>query len=224
MSVVTLATRDGLELSAWYRPAASARAPTLVYLHGNAGHIGHRGTKVRPYLDAGYGVLLVSWRGYGGNPGRPNEAGLYADARAGLDFLQEKGIPEALIVIYGESIGSGPAIQMATERAVGAVVLEAPFTSLGALAQTHYWYLPARVLVRDKFANLDKIAQIGAPLLIVHGERDRVTPVALARQLFAAASEPKQVEYIGAAGHNDLYDHGAARAVIAFIGSELAPQ
>ncbi len=217
MSPVTLNTADGLELLAWYRPAARARAPVLVFLHGNAGNIGHRGWKARPYLDAGYGVLLVSWRGYGGNLGSPTEQGLYHDARAALAYLADAGVESSRIVLYGESLGAGPAVRVATEQRVGAVVLESPFTSAADVAQRHYWYRPARYLVRDRFDSKAKIGRIGAPLLIVHGERDRVVPVDLARALFAAAIEPKEARFEAAAGHNDLYDFGAATAVIDFL-------
>ncbi len=217
MSPVRVDTADGLTLLAWYRPATAKDRPTLVYFHGNAGHIGHRGAKVRPYLDAGFGVLLLAWRGYGGNPGSPSEEGLYHDGRAALDFLSRAGVPPSRIALYGESLGAGIAVQMATERPVGAVVLEAPFTSTADIAAHHYWYLPARYLVRDRFDSKAKIGRIGAPLLIVHGERDRIVPVDLARALFAAAIEPKEARFEAAAGHNDLYDFGAAPTVIDFL-------
>ena len=217
MATVTLDTADGLELLAWHRPPARGDRPTLVYLHGNAGHIGHRGGKVRPYLDAGYGVLLVSWRGYGGNPGNPTEEGFYHDARAALDFLAGAGVPAERIVVYGESIGSGPAVQVATERNVGALVLEAPLTSAADVAQRHYWYLPARYLVLDRYDSKAKIGRVAAPLFIVHGERDRVVPVDIGRALLAAANEPKDARFFPNADHNDLYDHGGADAVLEFL-------
>ncbi len=217
MGPVSLKTADGLELLAWYRPAARAGAPTLVFLHGNAGNIGHRGWIVRPFLDAGLGVLLVSWRGYGGNPGSPTEEGLYHDARAALGFLAAAGVESSRIVLYGESLGSGPAVQVATEWRVGAVVLLSPFTSAADVAQRHYWYIPARYLVLDRFELLKQINRIGAPLFIVHGERDHIVPVDMGKALFAAAAEPKDARFIAQAGHNDLYSFGAAQAVLDFL-------
>ena len=217
MAAVTLKTSDGLDLLAWHRAATRDGAPTVIYFHGNAGHIGHRGHKVRPYLDAGYGVLLVSWRGYGGNPGSPTEKGFYQDARAALDFLEAAGVAPARMVLYGESIGGGPAVQIATERAIGALVLEAPFTSAADVAQRHYWYLPARYMVLDRFESKSKIGGIDAPLFIVHGERDRIVPVDMGRELLAAANEPKDARFFPGAGHNDLYDYGAAQAVLEFL-------
>jgi fermentation-respiration switch protein FrsA (DUF1100 family) len=217
MAAVTLKTADGLELLAWHRSPTREAAPTLVYFHGNAGHIGYRGDKVRPYLDAGYGVLLVSWRGYGGNPGSPSETGFYDDARAALDFVEAQGVPGERIVVYGESIGSGPAVQIAKERAIGALVLEAPFTSATDLAQRSYWFLPARYILLDRYESKSKIGDIDAPLFIVHGERDRVVPIDMGRELLAAASKPKDARYFPGAGHNDLYDYGADEAVLDFL-------
>ncbi len=217
MAAVTLKTADGLDLLAWHRAPTREGAPSLIYFHGNAGHIGHRGHKVRPYLDAGYGVLLVSWRGYGGNPGSPTEDGFYNDARAALDFLAGQGVAAERMVLYGESIGSGPAVQLATESDIGALVLEAPFTSAADLAQHLYWYLPARYMVLDRFDSISKITAIDAPLFIVHGERDRIVPADMGRSLLAAAKEPKDARFFAGAGHNDLYDYGAADAVIDFL-------
>ena len=217
MRPVGLKTADGLELLAWYRAPTDEALLTIVYYHGNAGHIGHRADKARPYLDAGFGVLLVTYRGYSGNPGEPSEAGFYHDARAALGFLDGEGVPAERIVVYGESLGSGVAVQMASERRLGAVVLEAPFTSMADIGAFHYWYVPARYLVRDRFDSVAKIKDIGAPLLVVHGERDRVVPTRFGRELFDAAVEPKESLFPAQAGHNNLYDHGAAEVVIEFL-------
>ena len=220
MESVSLATDDGLRLLSWYRPAAAERA-TVVYFHGNAGHIGHRGDKVRPYLDADLGVLLVSYRGYAGNPGSPTENGLYADGQAALDFLAERGVGPTRVVLYGESLGSGVAVELANRQAasepVAAVVLESPFSTVADVAQAHYPFVPARWMVKDRFDSLAKIAAIGAPLLVLHGARDRVVPMRFGHRLFEAAAEPKENRWFDEAGHNDLYSHGAAKVVTAFI-------
>ncbi len=218
MTPVRVDTADGLSLLAWYRAPTVEDAPTLIYLHGNAGNIGHRAEKLRPYLDAGLGVLVLAWRGYSGNPGSPHEEGLYHDGRAALNFLADAGVPPSRIVLYGESLGTGVAVQIATESPVAAVVLESAFTSIVDVAAHHYWYVPARYLILDRFESKAKIARIGAPLFIVHGERDGIIPVKFARALFAAAAEPKEARFYPASGHNDLYDHGAAEEVIAFLG------
>lgn len=221
MEARRLATSDGLSLLAWYRAPASPAGPVLVFFHGNAGNIGDRGWKVRPFLEAGFGVLLVSYRGYGGNEGRPTEEGLYADGRAALDFLMEQKVRPERIVVYGESLGSAVAVQVASERRLGAVVLEAPFTSTADLAAHHYPWMPARWLVRDRFDSASKISGIGAPLLVLHGERDRTVPVRYGRRLLDAAAEPKEGRFYPHGGHNDLGDFGTAEAVIDFIRRHL---
>ncbi len=217
MDEVRLDTADGLSLLSWYKPATPPRGATLVYFHGNAGNIGDRGYKVRPLLDAGHGVLLVGYRGYGGNPGRPHEAGFYQDGRAALSFLAEEGVADERIVVYGESLGGGVAVQLATERGLGAVVLEAPFTSAGDVGAAAYPILPVRRLIKDRFASVDKIAAIGAPLLIVHGEADRTVPTRHGRALLEAAEEPKQGVFLPGAGHNDVFERGGAVVVLDFL-------
>lgn len=218
---VAVTTADGLQLLAWHARPRTPRDPVMVYFHGNAGHIGYRGDKLRPYLDAGWGLLLPEYRGYGGNPGQPSEQGLYADGRAALDFVQAAGVPPERILLYGESLGAAVAVQMAIERPVGAVVLEAPFASLGASAQYHYPYVPARWLVLDRYDSLAKVARLGAPLLILHGEGDTITPARFGRQLFEAAAEPKEARFFPAGGHIDLDEHGATEAVLDFVARQL---
>ena len=216
MAAVRVATNDGLDLLAWYRPAEGTH-PTILYLHGNAGDLGYRGPKVRPYLDAGLGVLLLAWRGFSGNPGSPSEEGLYADGRAALAFLRGEGVAADRVVLYGESLGTGVAVHLAAETTPAALVLEAPFTSIADVGAVHYWYIPACHLVRDRFESAAKIGAVEAPLLILHGERDRVVPVRLGRALLAAANEPKEGLFVAEADHVDLYDHGAAAAVLDFL-------
>ncbi len=220
MRPIRLTTEDGLTLTSWYRPAQPGQ-PTMVYFQGNGGNIAGRAFKVRPYLDAGFGMLLVGYRGYGGNPGKPNEQGLYADGRAQFEFLEGQGIRPESWVAYGESLGAGIAIQLAMEWArkssIGVIVLEAPFTSLGDVAAVHYPFVPARVLVKDRFESITKIAKVKAPVFIVNGDQDGVVPREQGKRLFQAALEPKEGHWIPGAGHNNLYDFGVSELVIAFI-------
>jgi fermentation-respiration switch protein FrsA (DUF1100 family) len=221
MAAVELATEDGLALTAWWRAPPQPTAPVLLYLHGNAGTLAHRAPKIRPYLDRGWGVLLVTWRGYGGNPGRPSEQGLYRDGRAALAFLDRQGIAPRRLALYGESLGTGVAVQLAIECPPGVLVLEAPFTSMVDAGAAHYPIFPAWLIVRDRFDSVAKIHSVRAPLLLMHGARDRVVPIRLGRRLFDAAPVPKQAFYVPEAAHTDLYDFGAADAVIGFVGRYL---
>ncbi len=219
MAVVKVATDDGLSLTAWYRPPANEDALTLLYLHGNAGHIGYRAGKVKPYLDAGYGMLLLSYRGYGTNPGYPTEEHLYLDSRAALNFLAEQRIPIFKTVIYGESLGTGVAVEMAQNLGIAGLVLEAPFSSMVDVAAHHFKLFPTGFLVRDKYNSLSKINNIKAPILIIHGEKDHTIPYSLGRKLYDAAPRPKEFYGIPNAGHNDLYDHGVAAKIIEYLES-----
>lgn len=224
MTEVDTLTGDGLSLRSWYAPARPGR-PTLVFFQGNAGNISHRGYKVRPFLDAGMGVMMVGYRGYGGNPGSPSEEGLYADARAVLGYLQENGVKPRDIVLYGESLGTGVAVHLArqmargrsADSAAGAVILEAPFTSVVDVAADRYFFIPARWLVRDRFDSMEKIADIKAPVLMFHGEQDNVIPIRYGRRLFEAAAQPKESRWFPGAGHTDLHDRGAREAVLEFL-------
>ncbi len=226
MDVVSLETADGLRLTSWYRPAADG-LPTMVYLCGNAGHIGYRAFKVRHFLDAGYGVLLVGYRGFGGNPGRPSETGLYHDGRAALRFLEGEGVTADRTVLYGESLGTGVAVHLAYEQAknrpVAAVLLEAPYTSITDIAAHHYPFAPAKWLVKDRFDTESKIAAIAAPVLMFQAENDRITPVRYGKQLFDAAVEPKEARWFPSGGHNELYDAGAPDVILDFLERLAAP-
>jgi len=218
---VTLTTADGLGLLAWHVPAPAGR-PTILYVHGNGGHIGYRADRAAALSGAGYGILLVEYRGYGGNPGPPSEDGFHSDAEAGLAFLTAQGIAPSRVILYGESLGSAVAVRLAAETAarggpVAALVLEAPFTSIADVAQHHYPFVPARQLVKDRFDAVSRIAGVKAPLLVLHGERDRVVPIAYGRALFEAASEPKRGWFPAGADHATIFDREAFRVIEGFL-------
>lgn len=217
IEVVTLDTADGLSLVAWHQAPRRLDLPTLVYFHGNAGHLGLRAAKLAPYLAAGYGGLLTSWRGFSGNPGRPSEAGLYEDGRAALAFLTARGIGPSRTVLYGESLGTGVAVQLATEIGPAAIVLEAPYTSIADIAAWRVPIAPVGPFVIDRFDSAAKIERVSAPLLIVHGEDDHTIPVRFGRRLHEAANQPKHGVFIRGAGHLDLYDHGMAGIALDFL-------
>ncbi|HJU19886.1 MAG TPA: alpha/beta hydrolase [Stellaceae bacterium] len=217
---ITFETADGITLSSWYLTPRGSR-PVVLYCHGNGGHIGYRCERLLRFAREGYGVLFLEYRGYGGNPGFPCERGLCADAAAALDFLVREAVPPQRIALYGESLGSGVAVQLASRREVGAMILEAPFTSVAAAAQCHYPFVPCRLLVRDRFASLAAIARVAAPKLILHGERDRVVPIRFGRALYEAAPEPKEAWFAPQAGHGDLAAFGALDAAIAFLKRHL---
>jgi uncharacterized protein len=213
---IELTTKDGLTLFSWYLPPPEGR-PVIAYFHGNGGNIGYRAERLRRFAAEGYGILLAEYRGYGGNPGSPCEQGLFADAEAALDFLAASEISSEDVVLWGESLGSGVAVHLAATQAIGAVVLEAPFTSVTACAQRHYPFVPAAWLVHDQFDSLSRIARVTAPLLVLHGERDMVVPVYHGRALLEAATAPSEGWFSPSASHENLADHGALEVAISFI-------
>ena len=221
MEAIRIPAEDGVQLFAWWRAPSQLGQPVLIYFHGNAGNLGFRADKVREFLEASIGVLLVTWRYNAGSGGKPSEASLIADGRAALSFVAEAGIVDERIVLYGESLGSGVAVALAAERRIGAVVLEAPYTSIAEVAQHHYWYVPAKWLVRDRFDSRARIGRVSSPIMIIHGERDRVIPPRFGRRLYEAAPEPKEAHFIANSGHEGLFDHGAARLILAFIERHL---
>ncbi|HVI90963.1 MAG TPA: alpha/beta hydrolase [Dongiaceae bacterium] len=204
-------------LLSWYFPARRADGRTICYFHGNAGSIVERVERVLPYLAIGYGALLVGYPGYGGNPGKASEESFYRTARANLDFLAKAGVAADQLILFGESLGTGVAVQMATERPALALVLEAPPASIPHSAWARYPYLAFEQLIRHKFASIEKIDKVRLPLLIIHGQRDRTTDVRFGRMLLARANEPKQGFFPPEAGHNDLMQHGMPEAVRAFL-------
>ncbi len=208
---------DGLTTTSWYRPALKHDKFTIVFFQGNAGHLGYRNYKVRPWLDAGYGVLMVGYRGFS-NPGSPSEKGLYNDASAAIEAVRAQGLPEKAFVFYGESMGTGVATQMATEYDASALILESPYTSVPDVGADRYPLVPVHWLLVDKFDSLSKISSVHMPLLLLHGEQDDVVPTKFGKQLFAAANEPKQAIYVPDAGHNNVYNLRVQQAVLSFIG------
>ena len=213
---VLLSTADGVELAAWYAPAPPNR-PTVVMFHGNGGSLRHERHRLKRFKDADVGALLLSYRGYSGNAGSPNEEGLYTDARAALDWLQTSGIAAESIVLYGISLGSGVATKMAAEREVGAVVLESPYTSTVDVAAFRFPIVPVTWLMEDRFESLARIKTINEPLLVMHGDRDYVIPQRFGRQLFDAANQPKEGFWPKGFGHDDIFDNGGFDAALDFI-------
>jgi fermentation-respiration switch protein FrsA (DUF1100 family) len=212
---IELRTDDGLTVVAGHRPARDGK-PTVLFFHGN-GMVWPEGAwLMEPLAAQGYGVLLAEYRGYNDNPGRPSEQGLYRDARAALAWLERKGVPAAEVVLVGLSVGSGPAVQLATEARPRALVLVSPVASLPAAAAATYPWLPARWLVRDKYDNLAKLAGVEAPILVLHGEADELIPLAHAEALARAHPRARLVTFPGR-GHNMAGDPAVQQAQNAFV-------
>jgi len=211
---VSVMTIDGLAITCRYCPAQAGGTLAVLLLHGNGGDLHERAAIAERLADEGYAVLQAEYRGFAGNPGSPSEQGLYADGRAALELLESTGLA---VVIHGYSLGSGVAVQLASERACAGLILEAPFTSIPSAAQARLPWLPVHSLIRDRYDSLSKIAGVHAPLLIYGGDGDRVIPNSHFRELCAAANEPRQLVTIKDAGHTGLWEAGGEHAVVAFL-------
>jgi dipeptidyl aminopeptidase/acylaminoacyl peptidase len=210
---------SGVEISSWYRPPLHSDLPVIVSMHGNAGSFASRAFYIMPWLEAGYGVALVGYPGFDGNEGSPNEQRLYQSARGLIKSLHEHGVSPSKIILHGESLGTGVAVQMATEFSVAAVILESPYTNMADVAVTHYPIFPVRWMVWDKFDSAAKIDKVHAPLLIIHGDADKVVPFKLGEQLFAMAHQPKEFMAVAHAGHGGgLFIQSVNDKMMEFIG------
>lgn len=205
VEAVSYTTEDGLDLEAWFVPAPDDRRGTVLAFPGNAGNRAARVALGTALAEEGYSTLLVDYRGYGGNAGSPSEEGLARDARAALAYLESRAqVDTDRIAYFGESLGSGVAVQLAVEEPPSALILRSPFPSLADVGSVHYPVLPVSLLLRDRFDNGDKIAKVQAPILVIAGEDDRIVPTQLSRDLYELAEEPKELVIIDGAGHNDL--------------------
>lgn len=202
-STVSVRTEDGLDLTAWYAPAtAPATGTTVLVLPGNAGSRAFRVPLARALGAEGFAVLLLDYRGYGGNPGTPTEEALAADARAAHRYLvAERDVDPARLVLFGESLGAAVATRLAVERPVGGLVLRSPFTSLADMGAIHYPFLPVRALLRDRFPVRETIGSVAVPIIVVAGGSDEIVPPAQSRAV-AAAAGASYVE-VPDARHND---------------------
>lgn len=198
--------QSGGELYAWWVPAASTDAPTVMYLHGNFGNIGHNLDHTRRLHDMGYNVLLPDYRGYGkSSDGQPTETRVYEDAEAAWQYLLKvRGVPPQRAFIYGHSLGGAIAIDLAVRHPEAAgLITEGTFTSMQAMGELKYNYLPVDLLLNQRFEALKKIPGLKVPVLLIHGTWDERVPVSMAQQLYDAAPQPKQLLLIEGGEHSN---------------------
>jgi fermentation-respiration switch protein FrsA (DUF1100 family) len=211
-----LETADGATLVAWHGRAAPGQ-PTLLYFHGNAGNLASRAERVRKYLERGIGIFILSYRGYGGSTGSPSERANVADAKVAYDALRKDGVAVEDIILYGESLGSGVAVQLAAEKPVGGLILDAPFTSIVDVAAKAYPFLPVNRFILDRYDTMRHLSEVHAPLLVLHGEDDEVIPVAMGRAIYDAAKGPKEIVTFPNAGHTDHHLVGSYAEIFRWI-------
>ena len=188
---VKIVTEDNIDLLAWYHNKDINKFKTILYLHGNAGSLENRIHKINHFEDMNINFLLLSWRGFSGNKGEPTEQGLYQDARSAVKWLIKQGVFEENIIIYGESLGTGVTTEIAQNKNFAGIILESPFTSMVAAGKSKYPIFPIRLLLKDRYESDKKIKNIKSPVLIMHGEQDKIVPFWMGEKMFELANEPK---------------------------------
>lgn len=202
---VTFQTGDGLRLAGWFVPAREPdRGVTVLVAPGNAGDRSLRAPLAEALRQRGMSVLLIDYRGYGGNPGRPTEAGLALDIRAARQFLvEQRGVAPGRLIYYGESLGAAVVTELAAEHPAGGLLLRSPFVDLPSVAAVHYPLLPVHTLLRDRFPVADTIKRVPLPTVVVLGSADSIVPPQQSRAVATAAPEPATLVEVTGADHND---------------------
>ena len=188
---VKIVTEDNIDLLAWYHNKDINKFKTILYLHGNAGSLENRIHKINHFEDMNINFLLLSRRGFSGNKGEPTEQGLYQDARSAVKWLIKQGVFEENIIIYGESLGTGVAVEIAQKKNYAGIILESPFTSMIDMGKKYYPFFPVRFLLQDKFESYKKINKIFVPVLIIHGKVDKIVPHDMGKTMYELSNEPK---------------------------------
>jgi len=188
---VNITTKDKIDLVGWFYKKNLEKFKTILFFHGNAGSLENRTYKLNHFKDLNVNFLIIAWRGFSGNEGKPNEKGLYEDADSAISWLKTKGIDEKNIILYGESLGTGVAIEIAQNKNYAGVILESPFTSMINMGRKYYPFFPVNFLLKDKFESNKKISSVSAPVLIIHGKVDKIVPYYMGEKMYELANEPK---------------------------------
>ena len=180
-----------IKLKSWFIKKNLRNYKTILFFHGNAGDLSNRIYKLNELNNLDVNILIISWRGFSGNSGKPTETNLYNDARRSVEWLNRVGVENKNIYLYGESLGTGVATELGQDNSFAGIILESPFTSIADAAKIYYPYLPIDLLIKDKYDSLKKIKNINIPILIMHGKKDEVVPFKMGVELFERANNPK---------------------------------
>jgi len=197
---IKIKVNEKIKLNGWFHFKDKSKK-TILFLHGNAGNLDNRIYKLNYLGGLDINFLIIAWRGYSLSSGKPTESGLYEDANSALDFLKDKEIFETNIILYGESLGTAVAIEIAQNNNFAGVILEAPFTSMVELGQKYYPFFPVKLLLKDKYESKKKIKNLKSPILVMHGMKDKIVPFYMGEEIFKLANNPK-FKYF-----NELDDH-----------------
>ena len=216
---VSIETTDNINLLGWFHKKDLKNHKTIVYFHGNAGKLENRIHKLNHFRDMDVNFLIIAWRGFSGNEGNPTEEGLYIDGTSAINWLKKKGLKEEDIILYGESLGTGVATQIAQNKNFAGIILETPFTSMVEAAKNFYPYIPVGLILKDKYENNEKIKNINIPVLVMHGEADQIVPFWMGKKIFNLASEPKYSYFTKYDDHMMEYDDKLVLALESFVDS-----
>jgi len=214
---IFIQNKEGIKLKAWLHEKDLVNKKTIIFFHGNAGNLRNRNYKLNELSKFDVNFLIVAYRGFSGNQGKPSERGLYEDARSTLDWLKIKGVKEKNLILYGESLGTAVAIEIAQNKYLAGIILESPFTSMVELAQKYYPVLPVKYLLKDKYETIKKLPNINSPLLVLHGKLDNIVPFSMGKKLFEKANEPKFKYFVDNDDHMVRYDQKLLNEIKKFI-------
>ena len=198
---IFIKVNDEIKLKSWIINKDLKNFKTLVFFHGNAGDLSNRIYKLNELDKLDINILLISWRGFSGNEGYPTEKNLYEDAEAAIKWLNKKKVSNSQIILYGESLGTGVAVEIASKNNFNSIILESPFTSIENSAKIYYPYLPVKFLLKDRYDSISKIKKINSPILVMHGRKDDIVPFFMGKKLFEIANSPKDSYF------TDIDDH-----------------
>ena len=216
---VKITTGDNIELKAWFYNKDLEKFKTILFFHGNAGSLENRTYKLNHFKDLNVNFLIIAWRGFSGNGGKPNESGLYEDAKSAIKCLNLNGVSEENIILYGESLGTGVAVEVAQNKNFAGVILESPYTSMINMGKKYYPFFPVRLLLKDKFESYKKIKKISVPILVIHGKMDKIVPFAMGKKMYELANEPKFFYFQEYGDHMVDYDEKLLSVLKTFIQS-----
>jgi fermentation-respiration switch protein FrsA (DUF1100 family) len=214
---VNIKTSDNINLLGWFHNKSLDNYKTILYFHGNAGKLENRIYKLNHFKDLNVNFLIIAWRGFSGNKGKPSENNLYIDGNSAIDWLKKKGVAEKDIIIYGESLGTGIATEISQNKNFAGLILETPFTSMIEAAKNFYPYVPVGLLLKDKYKNQEKIKNINIPILVMHGKADQIVPFWMGKRIFDLANNPKYSYFTEYDDHMMEYDSKLVLALDDFL-------
>jgi len=214
---IFIETDKKIKLKSWFIKKDLNKFKTILIFHGNAGNLFNRVYKLNELNKLDVNILLISWRGFSGNKGKPSEKNLYHDAEEAVKWLNNRGAISKNIILYGESLGTGVATELGTSNAFGGIILESPFTSITNAAKIYYPYLPVNIILKDRYDSIGKIKNITTPILIMHGKKDNIVPQKMGLELYEKANQPKFSYFPENDDHMMEYNNNLLNSIKLFI-------